>query len=574
MRVLFLIHGFNALSQRLLVEVEAMGHEVSIEYDINDSNTISAIDLFNPDVILAPYLKRAIPQIIWAKYLCLIVHPGPVGDRGPSAIDWAILNNEKNWGVTVLQAEKQMDAGAVWDTQVFAMPKATKSGIYRNEVTKAAVTAVRNCFDILAKTGAKAKKAGDQGDDQSGGAVGHFQPATKQSDRKICWQNDNTETILKKIRSADGVPGLCDEMFDEEMFLYDARIADGLSGRAGDVIAISGPAICRATSDGALWIGHLRNRNGPHPFKLPAISVLGEKIDGLPQIPVDTANGYREIDYHEDGETGHIRFNFYNGAMSTRQCQRLLQVYKKALQQNTKTIILHGGNDFWSNGMHLNVIEASPSPADESWRNINAIDDLAEAIIRSQSHITIAAMHGNAGAGGVFLARACDYVWVREDVILNPHYKDMGNLYGSEFWTYLLPRYAGEQNAKNISEQRLPMGAGQAVDLGLADACFGDSHSTFDQQLRQKAKQLSDQRVFDQIIQTKRQQRAADEQQKPLVEYRREELQQMKQNFFGFDPSYHVARYNFVHKVAKSRTPITLARHRDQRVRSCGRKVS
>ena len=36
----------------------------------------------------------------------------------------------------------------------------------------------------------------------------------------------------------------------------------------------------------------------------------------------------------------------------------------------------------------------------------------------------------------------------------------------------------------------------------------------------------------------------------------------MKLNFFGFDPSYHVARYHFVHKVPRSRTPLWLARHR------------
>jgi putative two-component system hydrogenase maturation factor HypX/HoxX len=36
----------------------------------------------------------------------------------------------------------------------------------------------------------------------------------------------------------------------------------------------------------------------------------------------------------------------------------------------------------------------------------------------------------------------------------------------------------------------------------------------------------------------------------------------MKLNFYGFDPSYHVARYHFVFKVPKSRTPLYLAKHR------------
>ena len=56
--------------------------------------------------------------------------------------------------------------------------------------------------------------------------------------------------------------------------------------------------------------------------------------------------------------------------------------------------------------------------------------------------------------------------------------------------------------------------------------------------------------------------RALDEAEKPLARYRAEELERMRLNFYGFDPSYHVARYNFVFKVAKSRTPSFLARHR------------
>ena len=56
--------------------------------------------------------------------------------------------------------------------------------------------------------------------------------------------------------------------------------------------------------------------------------------------------------------------------------------------------------------------------------------------------------------------------------------------------------------------------------------------------------------------------RQADEEWRPLADYRREELDRMRSNFFGFDPSYHVARYNFVYKVPRSRTPLTLAVHR------------
>jgi putative two-component system hydrogenase maturation factor HypX/HoxX len=110
MRILFLTHAFNSLSQRLFLELTTRGHEVSVEYDINDAVTTEAVALYGPDLIIAPYLKRAIPETIWRYYVCLIIHPGVKGDRGPSALDWAIMNGEKEWGVTVLQANGEMDA--------------------------------------------------------------------------------------------------------------------------------------------------------------------------------------------------------------------------------------------------------------------------------------------------------------------------------------------------------------------------------------------------------------------------------------------------------------------------------
>jgi putative two-component system hydrogenase maturation factor HypX/HoxX len=48
----------------------------------------------------------------------------------------------------------------------------------------------------------------------------------------------------------------------------------------------------------------------------------------------------------------------------------------------------------------------------------------------------------------------------------------------------------------------------------------------------------------------------------------------MRRNFYGFDPSYHVARYNFVRRVPKSRTPISIARHRDKRLAVLRRNAS
>jgi putative two-component system hydrogenase maturation factor HypX/HoxX len=64
-------------------------------------------------------------------------------------------------------------------------------------------------------------------------------------------------------------------------------------------------------------------------------------------------------------------------------------------------------------------------------------------------------------------------------------------------------------------------------------------------------------------LQAKRAQRLADEAVQPLASYRAAELAEMQRNFYGFDPSYHVARHHFVHKTPNSWTPRHLAIHRE-----------
>ena len=567
MRILLLVHGFNSLSQRLFVELSALGHDLAVELDVNDAVSAEAVEMWQPDLILAPFLKRAIPESIWSRHLCLIVHPGVPGDRGPSALDWAILDGEEEWGVTVLQAEAEMDAGPVWGHAEFPMRPANKSSLYRNEVTEAAVTAVMQALRRF-EAGHGPLPVG------SFAARGQARPAMRAGDRGIDWSRDDSATVLRKLRSADGVPGVRDELCGLTVFLHDSRPAPGLGGPAGEVVARSGPAIARATTDGAVWIGHLRAVEGPHAFKLPAVRVLEGRLGTLPELPLDGEDGYREITYQEEDGVGTLSFDFYNGAMDVGQCERLLAAYRRASERPTKVIILDGGPDFWSNGIHLNVIEAADSAADESWRNINAMDDLAEAIIRDDSHLTVAAMLGNAGAGGVFLARAADRVWLRDGVVLSPHYKDMGNLFGSEFWTYLLPRHIGEEGAARIAEARLPMSASEAVAIGLGDALLAGDRVAFAKEVAHKAGELSKELTYSQLLAEKQERRAADEAAKPLHRYREEELERMRLNFYGFDPSYHVARYNFVHKVAKSRTPPTIARHRDRRRNAAWRNAS
>ena len=559
MKVLLLTHAFNSLSQRLWLELKACGHEVSVELDIADSVAEEAVVLWQPDVIVAPFLKRAIPESIWSHHVCLIVHPGIVGDRGPSSLDWAIQEGAAEWGVTVLQANAVMDGGDIWSTQTFPMHAAKKSSLYRGEVTDAAA---RGVLEALAHHPDYVRGAWKPtpANEFVAKLRGRERPFIKQAQRAIDWQRDDTATVLRKIAAADGCPGVKDSLFGRPCHLFDAVAAAGHRGTPGELLGRSGDALLRATSDGAVWIGHVRRMEHEPGFKLPAAVAFAAEAAVLPEIQGAATDGIR---YEEHGSVGYLHFDFYNGAMSTQQCMVLRDAYLAAVQRPTRVLVLMGGEDFWSNGIHLNCIEAAESPADESMRNIEAMDDLALEILRTTGKLTIAVMQGNAGAGGCFLALAADQVWARQSVVLNPHYKNMGNLYGSEYWTYLLPARVGKERAQAIMQNRLPISAASAVQERLIDACFDDDAAAFRARVRRMALELATAPDYAQRLVDKCTRRTCDEAKKPLAEYRAAELNEMRRNFYGFDPSYHYARHHFVYKISHAFTPRHLALHRE-----------
>jgi putative two-component system protein, hydrogenase maturation factor HypX/HoxX len=569
MRILLIASAYNSMTQRVHAELADRGHEVSVELALGDEVIRDGVRRYDPDLVIAPMLTTAIPADIWSARPCFIVHPGPRGDRGPASLDWAIMAGAQRWGVTVLQANAEMDAGDIWASAEFAMPGCSKSSAYRTEVADAAVHAV-----LLAVTRfAGGRYRPEPLDYGRPDVTGRLRPPCRQADRRIDWPAEPTEVVLAKLRAADSSPGVLDEIGGTEYYLVGGHPEDELRGRPGAILARRDGAICRATSDGAVWIPQLRRRpapGGPGTFKVPATLALRESpggpLDGVPEIfaPLTVPSGrrtYRQISYHESGAVGYLEFAFPGGAMSTGQCRRLLAAYRHAQDRPVKVIVLGASRDFFANGIHLNVIQAAADPAAESWRNINAIDDLVHAILTSTGQLTVAALAGNAAAGGLMLALAADRVWCRSGAVLNPHYQLMG-LHGSEYWTYTLPRRVGAGEAAWLTQACLPVSPASALRSGLVDHVIADDAAGFRAQVAALAQQLARGVGYPALLAAKAQQLALAEKQRPLAAYRAAELAIMSRNFSDPREPYARLRRAFVYKEKPSYTPLHLARHR------------
>ncbi|KAE9646047.1 hydrogenase maturation protein [Pseudomonas sp. PB106] len=555
LKIILLSSAFNGLTQRAWLELRQAGHSPSVVLFTDETAVSEQIEHSGADLVICPFLKDRVPQALWSNIErpVVIIHPGIVGDRGASALDWAISHELSSWGVTALQAVEEMDAGPVWASCEFNLPKGLrKSELYNGRVSDAAIRCIREVVEKFLEGFTPVPL------DYANPTVrGRLQPNMKQVDRSFSW-HDCARFIQRCIDAADGQPGVLASLAGAQYYVYDAHL-DSRSGMPGEILAVHDDAVLVAAGDQSLWIGALRRKPQPgeETFKQPARHVLAGQLTHVPILAWSIATqpfseeAYQPIRYRESGHVGELTFEFYNGAMSTEQCQRLVAALRWAKARDTRVLLIKGGRGSFSNGVHLNVIQAAQDPGAEAWANIQAIDDVCAELL-SARQLVVSGMTGNAGAGGVMLALAADIVFARADIVLNPHYKSMG-LYGSEYWTYSLPRAVGPAMTEQLTQACLPVSAVQAWQLGMIQEIGPRCPDEFSLWLLQRANAA----LSDPTYAAVRERKARIDQ--VLIEQCREtELQEMQEDMLYNRNQFAEKCRHFVYKRKVCGTPARL----------------
>ncbi|EFQ33724.1 formyl transferase domain-containing protein [Colletotrichum graminicola] len=647
MNILFLCTAHNSLSQRLYLTL-SKSHNITIEYALSDEAMIEASKLFKPHLIICPFLTTRVPREVYENYLTLIIHPGPPGDAGPSALDWVLMGDDGTeadpealirngtwsefgrsyWGVTVLQAVEEFDAGPVWAFEQFPLqidsPNITKSSVYRGPVTRAALTATSAAIERIQTACMQAVspytpppspgnlkfaphlvnpllQAKPAYRDASvtlqkaflGGVTRH-RPLLKAAQRDFNVQSHTAREISRRIRSSDSQPGCLTKLFGPSLYVYGGIIeeSDDFVGQArpGKIIAYRDDAVCVATCDEkAVWITHVRRVKKKTDVmlwpKVPAVSGLQElgiinddavARNCISRATVDWSRAPHttQQDVWVDFETfpgarrvAFLYFEFYNGAMSTEQCTRMISaldfiISTHVVERPLSAVVLMGGEGYFSNGIALNVIEAAADPALESWLNINRIDDVVHYLLHelpSRKILTIAGIRGNCAAGGVAMAAACDIVLAGTEAVLNPAYRAIG-LHGSEYHSLSYTGRCGSSGATKLLRDMRPLSTTEARTMGLVDHTIPGSGALLDTRMRKLIKSMltSPKTLAPGIWKSK-----VDVSPAGLACARAQELGEMSKDFWSPRSSrYHLRRRDFVRKIKAAKTPLRFAAHR------------
>ncbi|MFE7228267.1 enoyl-CoA hydratase-related protein [Nocardioides sp. NPDC057577] len=546
MRILLLVSAFNGLTQRVWCDLTEGGHDVGVVLAPvhDDSSLVAAVEAIEPELILCPFLKHRVPEAVWGRYPTVVIHPGPVGDRGPSSLDHATLDGRERWGVTALSAVEEMDAGPVWATETFAMSEVpiAKSALYNGPVADAAMDCVAEVLRMV-EAGETPRPAEEWAAEVEG--TGEL-PLLRRKAFEIDWSASATE-IARRIAAADGAPGAPATIEGKTYCLFDAATTPESHGdvQPGTVVGVDTDAVAIATGDGTLWVGYaaaLEKKRGP---KLPAAWVLDTRHAPYRRMPDELA----ETTYEREGDVGYLTLRSYSGAMHTQQCRRMTDAVRKALVEDTTVLVVRGTEHAFSNGIHLGVIEAAQDPAAEAWDNIRAIDELCVALAEAEQ-LTIAAFTANAGAGGVMAGLCADITVARAGVVLNPYY-DMG-IFGSELHTWGLPSRVGAEKADELLGAKLPISAAEAARIGMVSDLGPRDAAEFDGWLRDLAQGIAEPEAYVPALAAREARRAGA---MPMSYYQSIELAEMARDIFDDRFGFAAKRKAFVTKAAPTETP-------------------
>ena len=199
------------------VKEEALKHNIKVlQYDKIRLQGVQDLKDLNPDIMVTCAYGQIISQEILdiPKYGVINVHASLLPKyRGSAPIQWAILNGEKETGITIMQTALGVDSGdIILQEKVQIKPHETAGELF-DDLAKIAPSVLLKAMDLIEEGKATFTK---QIEEEST----HFPMLTKE-DGHINWE-DNGEKIINKIFGLNPWPSAYSILDGKVFKIFDA----------------------------------------------------------------------------------------------------------------------------------------------------------------------------------------------------------------------------------------------------------------------------------------------------------------------------------------------------------------
>ena len=147
---------------------------------------------------------RMLPEVVWAmpEYGTFNVHAALLPDyRGAAPINWAVINGERQTGVTTFFLDQQIDTGRIIHQRTFDIPDdADVEYVYDGLMHLGAQICLETLEDIVASDGHPASLPQDEAK-----AI-HAAPKLFKENTRIAWKHSTAKQVYDFIRGLSPVP--------------------------------------------------------------------------------------------------------------------------------------------------------------------------------------------------------------------------------------------------------------------------------------------------------------------------------------------------------------------------------
>ncbi len=256
------------------VKIEAVKHGLPVlqPADLKDSKFLTDLKNFRAEcfvvvafVILPPEVFKMPPRGTVNLHASLLPKY-----RGAAPIQWAIINGEKETGLTTFYIEEKVDTGKILFQERVKIGKEETAGQLHDRLAEIGAGLLLKTLDAIEE--GRARPIQQRG-------IPTRAPKIEKDDCRIDW-NMSCEKVVNLIRGLSPTPGAFTDWEGKRLKIIRARAVDvreRLSEVPGSVVEISDEGIAVAAGKGVVLITELqlqgRKRLGVREF------LLGQKID-------------------------------------------------------------------------------------------------------------------------------------------------------------------------------------------------------------------------------------------------------------------------------------------------------
>jgi len=242
------------------VKVTALAHDIPVYQPktLRDPEMQEVLRQLAPELIVVAAYGRMLPQEVLdlPRYGCINVHASLLPKyRGASPINAAVLNDEKESGVTIMQMNAGLDTGDMLLAGKVDIASDETYGQLHDRLAKVGGEVLLQAIEQIAAGTVQAMPQDD--------ALSTYAHMIHSKDCQVSFTQSDAKTVSCSIRGYDPFPGAFGYLGEEKLKLFGAVLEDAdFSGEAGTIVKCDKHGMVVACTKGTVRIRQVQGAGG------------------------------------------------------------------------------------------------------------------------------------------------------------------------------------------------------------------------------------------------------------------------------------------------------------------------